>query len=191
MYIVRTNPKHSPPVPAWHALFTRHQHEKPVAMVLSNKGYEVFLPLYRSVRQWQDRNKELWMPLFPSYLFIRGGLDRQLQILTTPGVIHIVGYAGRPAVVPEHQVSAVRQMLGSAMPVESFPYMQAGDRVRVKCGPLMGVEGILCRSKSVSRLVVSMDLLGRSASVEIDAATVERIGPIPAPRLVKRLSISA
>lgn len=178
-------------MPGWHALFTRHQHEKPVAMALSNKGYEVFLPLYCSERRWQDRAKQLWLPLFPSYLFIRGGLDRQLQILTTPGVIHIVAYGGRPAVVPEYQLNAVRQMLSSSLAVETFPYLQAGDRVRVKSGPLMGVEGILSRSKNVSRLVVSMDILGRSAAVEIEATTVERIGPVLAPRLVKRLSATA
>jgi len=175
----------------WYALFTRHQHEKSVAFALSNKSHEVYLPLYRSVRRWQDRAKALWLPLFPCYVFIREGMDRQLQILTTPGVIHIVKWGGRPAIVPKTQLDAIRQIVESCPKVETHPYLQSGDRVRVKSGPLMGLEGILTRKKGVARLVVSMEMLGRSAAVEIDGLNVERIGPIPVPKLPPRVSVSA
>ena len=177
--------------PNWYALFTRHQHEKSVAFALSNKSHEVYLPLYRSVRRWQDRAKALWLPLFPCYVFIREGMDRQLQILTTPGVIHIVKWGGRPAIVPKTQLDAIRQIVESCPKVETHPYLQSGDRVRVKSGPLMGLEGILTRKKGVARLVVSMEMLGRSAAVEIDGLNVERIGPIPVPKLPTRVSVSA
>jgi transcription antitermination factor NusG len=175
----------------WYALFTRHQHEKSVAFALSNKSHEVYLPLYRSVRRWQDRAKQLWLPLFPCYVFIREGVDRQHQILTTPGIIHVVGWGGHPAIVPQTQLDAVRQIIESSLHVETHPYLQCGDRVRVKGGPLMGLEGILTRKKGVARLVVSMEMLGRSAAVEIDVSNVERIGPFPALRLSNRLSVSA
>lgn len=181
MHLAETNVRTGTLNSNWHALFTRYQHEKGVAFALSNKGFEVFLPLYCSVRRWQDRAKQIWLPLFPSYVFIREGLERQLQILTTPGVIHMVGWGGRPAVVPEQQLSAIRQMIDSRLHVETHPYIQRGDRVRVKSGPLMGLEGILTRKKSVARLVVSMGVLGRSAAVEIDARNVERIGPMLVP----------
>ncbi len=85
--------------PNWYALFTRHQHEKAVAFALSNKSHEVYLPLYRSVHRWQDRAKALWLPLFPCYVFIREGMDRQLQILTTPRLIHIVKWGGRSGIL--------------------------------------------------------------------------------------------
>jgi transcription antitermination factor NusG len=175
----------------WHALFTRHQHEKSVALALSNKSHEVYLPLCRSVRRWQDRAKHLWLPLFPGYVFIREGMDRQLQILTTPGVIHIVRWGGNPAIVPQNQLDAVRQIIESCLNVETHSYLQCGDRVRVKTGPLMGLEGILTRKKGVARLVVSMEMLGRSAAVEVDGLNVERIGPIPAPKLSYRISATA
>ena len=177
--------------PNWYALFTRHQHEKSVAFALSNKCHEVYLPLYRSVRRWQDRAKQLWFSLFPCYVFIREGMDRQLQILTTPGVVQIVGWGGHPAIIPQTQLDAVRQVIESCLIVETHPYLQCGDRVRVKTGPLMGLEGILTRKKGVARLVVSMELLGRSAAVEIDVLNVERIGPFPAPKLSDRFSASA
>ena len=177
--------------PNWYAIFTRHQHEKSVAFALSNKNHEVYLPLYRSVRQWQDRAKQLWFPLFPCYVFIREGMDRQLQILTTPGVIHIVGWSGRPAVVPQSQLEAVRRIMESRLIVETHPYLRSGDRVRVKTGPLMGLEGILTRKKGEARLVVSMEMLGQSAAVEIDVLNVERIGPFPVAKLAQRISASA
>jgi transcription antitermination factor NusG len=177
--------------PNWYALFTRHQHEKAVATALSNKGHEVYVPLYRSVRRWQGRAKYLALPLFPCYAFIREGLDRPLQILTTPGVLQIVGYGGRPAAVSLAQLDAVRQIVESGLLVETHAYLQCGDRVRIKSGPLMGLEGILARKKDSVRLVVSLDMLGRSASVEVDVLDVERIGPFLAPKVPKQLAATA
>ncbi len=175
----------------WHAVFTRHQHEKAVALALSNKSHEVYLPLYRALRRWQDRDKQIWLPLFPCYVFIRGGMERQLQIVTTPGVLYIVGWGGRAAVVPQTQLDSVRRIIESRLNVETHPYLQCGDRVRVKSGPLMGLDGMLTRTKGVARLVVSMELLGRSAAVEIDVLNVERIGAMPAVNLSNRISVSA
>jgi|SRR5579862_2122965 len=177
--------------PNWYALFTRHQHEKAVAAALSNKGHEVYVPLYRSVRRWQDRAKHLSLPLFPCYAFIREGMDRPLQILTTPGVLQIVGYGGRPATISLAQLDAVRRIVESGVPIEAHDYLRCGDRVRIKRGPLAGVEGILARKKDSIRLVVSLDMLGRSAAVEVDVLNVERIGPLPAQKLPSRLSATA
>ncbi len=177
--------------PRWYALFTRHQHEKIVALGLSNKSHDVYLPLYRAARRWQDRDKQILLPLFPCYVFLREGMDRQLQILTTPGILHIVGWGGRPAIIPQAQLDAIRQMLRSGLAVESHPYLQSGDRVRVKSGPLLGLEGVLSRKKGVARLVVSMEMLGRAAAVEIDVSNVERIGPCSVPVVVPRISAPA
>jgi len=175
----------------WYALLTRHQHEKSVAFALSNKSHEVYLPLYRSLRRWQDRAKQIWLPLFPCYVFIRGGMNRQLQIITTPGVLSIVGWGGRPAIVAQAQLDAVRQIIECCLTVETHPYLQCGDRVRVKTGPLMGLEGILTRKRGLTRLVISMELLGQSAAVEIDVWNVERIGPFLVARTPNRMAASA
>jgi transcription antitermination factor NusG len=175
----------------WYALFARHQHEQSVAYALSSKGQEVYLPLYRSVRRWADRVKHVWLPLFPCYMFIRGGTDRQLQVLTTPGVIQIVGWGGHPAIVSMEELDAVRRIIESSLTVEPHPFLRCGDRVRVKSGPLLGLEGILTRTKGTARLVVSMEMLGRSAAVEIHESQVERIGPFAAPGLPHPESASA
>jgi len=175
----------------WYALSTRHQYEKSVALALSNKNFEVFLPLCPSVRRWQDRAKLLSIPLFPGYLFIREGMAQQLQILTTPGVVRIVGWGGRPAIVPQAQLEAVKRIIEGRLTVESHPFLERGDRIRVKAGPLAGLEGILTRIKGATRLVVSMEMLGQSAAVEIDILNVARIGPLPVLAVPRRFSASA
>src|SRR5260370_23712872 len=117
-----------------HPLYTGLQQENPIAGVLPSRGNEVFLPLYAVPRRWQDRSKHLSLPLFPCYVFIRGGLDRQVQILSTPGVFNVVGWAGHPAAIPESQIESIRQMADGSTRLEPHPYPVSGDRVRVRSG---------------------------------------------------------
>jgi transcription antitermination factor NusG len=160
---------------AWYALYTRHQCEKVVSQALSAKGFDAFLPQYRAIHRWKDRRKELLLPLFPNYVFIRGGLDRMLNILTTPGVHSLVAWAGRPADIPQEEIDAVRRLVDSSLRIEPHPFLKCGDRVRVKSGPLEGIQGILVRKKSAFRLVLSVEMLAQSASVEVDISVVERV----------------
>ena len=161
--------------PAWYALYTRHQHERMCAQILSSKGFEVFLPLQTSIHEWSDRSRKIHIPLFPSYIFLHGGLDRRLQLLTTPGVLWLVGFAGQPGAIRHEEIEAIRKVVERCPNVEPFPFLQCGDWVRVKSGPLEGIEGILVRKKNQSRLVLSVELLQKSAAVEIDAFSVERV----------------
>ena len=165
----------SPCASWWHALYTRHQHERTIAHTLMTKGFEVFLPEYRAVHRWKDRQKELLLPLFPNYLFIRGGLDRMLSIVTTPGVYSFVTLGARPAEIPSEEIEAVRRLVESPLQIEPHPFLKYGDRVRIKYGPLEGIEGILVRKAGRDRLVLSVEMLAKSASVEVDLNVVERI----------------
>jgi len=159
----------------WHALYTRHQHENVVAQALLCKGFEVFLPQYRAIHRWKDRRKELILPLFPNYVFIRGGLDRALILVTTPGIHSLVSWGGRPANIPPQEIEAVRRLVESSLQVEPHPFLKCGDRVRIKSGPLEGIEGILVRKTHGFRLVLSVEMLSKSAAVEVDVAIVERL----------------
>jgi transcription antitermination factor NusG len=159
----------------WWALYTRHQHEKTVAEILMAKGFEVFLPLYDSVRRWNDRKKLLTLPLFPCYVFVRGGLNRRLQVVTTPGVHMILSRGEQVAMIPEDEIAAVRRTVGASFRVEPHPFLKCGERVRVIRGSLEGVEGILLRKKNLIRLILSVDMLAQSVAVEIDATDVEPV----------------
>jgi transcription antitermination factor NusG len=169
----------------WHALYTRHQHEKVVAQALEGKGFDVFLPQYRAIRKWKDRKKELSLPLFPNYVFIQGGLDRMLQIVTTPGVHSLVSWGGRPAEIPLRDIDAIRRIVDSMLPVEPHPFLKCGDLVRIKSGPLEGIEGILVRKTRGFRLILSVEMLSRSAAVEVDVNIVERLTAAGQPRAAK------
>jgi transcription antitermination factor NusG len=159
--------------PAWWALYTRHQHEKMVATMLAAKGFEVFLPLYESMRRWKDRSMLLSLPLFPCYVFVRGTTQRRAQVVTTPGIHMILSDSGQVAVIPETEIEAIRRVVDGRFRVDPHPFLKCGQRVRVRRGSLAGVEGILVRKKSQCRLVLTVDMLQQSVGVEIDASDVE------------------
>jgi transcription antitermination factor NusG len=160
----------------WNAVYTRHQHEKLVAESLARNGFEVFLPTYNVIRQWTDRKKQLSLPLFPCYVFLRGNFERRLRVLATPGVHFLVMFAGRPAPIPDAEMDAIRKAVEGRLRVEPHPFLRCGDWVRVTSGPLADVEGILVRKKGSYRLILSAELLGKSIAVEMDAFSVK---PLP------------
>ena len=165
----------SDPNSAWYAVHTRHQHEKNVARVLVGKGFEPFLPLYTAVHRWKDRDKQLSLPLFPCYVFLRGPLERWQPILTTPGVHSVLGFGGQRSMIPASEIEAIRRMVGSPLKAEPHPFLKCGDRVRLRAGALQGLEGILLRKRNVWKLLVSVEMLQRSVAVEVDASMVERV----------------
>jgi transcription antitermination factor NusG len=164
----------------WCALHTRHQHEGTVARILATKGVEVFLPTYRTVHRWKDRKKQLELPLFPGYLFFTYESERRIQVLSTPGV-HTILTSGvnTPAEIPPEEILAIRRAVESPLRVEPHPYWKGGDVVRIKSGPLEGLEGVVSRSKDAFRVVLSVEMLGKSAAVEVDAGSVERVRSNP------------
>jgi transcriptional antiterminator RfaH len=166
--------------PEWFALQVRAKHEKIVAAHLSGRDYEWFLPLYMRRRAWSDRIKVVEAPLFPGYIFCRLDLQNRLPILTTPGVIRIVGYNRSPVSIEVSEISAIQTLVASGLPDQPWPFIAAGDKVRITRGPLRGVEGILIAFKGSHRLILSVTLLQRSVAVEVDSALVVREGPIPA-----------
>jgi transcription antitermination factor NusG len=167
---------------AWYAIHTKYQHEKGVARILVQKGFDIFLPLYDVAHRWKDRTKQLSLPLFPCYVFIQGGLDRRLRVLNTPGVFGFVGWSGRAAAIPEEEIEAVLRMMESSLKVEPHPFLKCGDRVRVRAGPLEGIEGILVRKKNLFRLVLSVEMLQKSVAVEVDVTAVESVRKLGMPR---------
>jgi len=159
----------------WYAAQTCANHEKRVLEQLSQRAVEAYLPLYESVRRWKDRRMRLKLPLFPGYVFVHLALRDRLQVLQTPSVVRLVGFGGQPAALPDQEIDSLRQGLTRDMRVEPHPYLRVGHRVRVRTGPLQGLEGILVRKKNISRFVISLDLIMRSLAVEIDRAELEPV----------------
>jgi transcription antitermination factor NusG len=156
----------------WYAAHTCSRHEKKIALQLEERGIEHFLPVYRSVRRWKDRKKELELVLFPGYIFVRLNLTDRLHVLQLPGVVRFVSFNSQPASVRANDIAALRNGLAQNLCAEHHPYLTVGRRVKVVYGPLSGAEGIFVRRRNNSRLVVSIDAIMRSVALEIDEADV-------------------
>ena len=171
----------SDPMPfGWYAVYTRHQHEKSAAQSLSQKGFEVLLPLYRSENRWSDRRQVVFPPLFPNYVFVQAGLQRRVDVLRSPGVCWFVGNSSGPAFIPADDIQIVRRLAECPTKIEPHPFLKCGSDVRVRRGPLAGLQGTLLRVKNRQRVVVSLELLKKSAAVEVDLDNLEPIMPSPA-----------
>ncbi len=158
----------------WYALYTAPRHEKFVADRINRQGIDCFLPLYRSMRRWKDRRKELALVLFPGYVFVQMALQNRLRVLQLPGAVRLVSFNGQPTPMPEEEIENLRTRLSSGN-VEPHPYLTAGRRVHVRGGPLQGLEGIIVRTKDRCRIVLSIHLIMRSVAVEVDDGDVELI----------------
>ena len=162
----------------WFAVRVRPQRERRIVEAFRHKGYEPFLPLYRSRRRWSDRLKEIELPLFPGYVFCRFQASLRLPILTTPGVVYVVGVGRAPAPIDDGEVAALQAVVRSGLYSQPWRFLRAGQRVQIVAGPLCGLEGIYLDSRGGNRLVVSVTLLQRSVGIEIDSRWARAIGPV-------------
>src|ERR1700744_1423168 len=152
----------------WYAISVRPKYERVASAALSGKGYEEYLPLYHSIRTWSDRSKGLDLPLFPGYLFCRFDVQFRLPILTIPGVMSIVGIGRTPVAIPDSEIDAIQAVIRSGLHLQPWPQLAVGSRVVIEKGPLKGLEGVTLEIKKTFRLFISVPLLQRSVSVEIE-----------------------
>lgn len=155
---------------AWYALQVRSRKENHVASQIIGQGYECFLPTCTSIRKWSDRVKELEQPLFPGYLFCRFDFQDRRPLITTPGVLQIVGSARTAIPVSDEEIRALQLVVSSGVSKQPWLYLEVGQRVRVNYGALAGLEGILVSSRGNHRVVLSVTLLQRSVAMEVDSA---------------------
>jgi len=163
----------------WFALQVRSKWEGATAGLLRGKGLETLLPTYTSKRKWSDRFKIVESPLFPGYVFCRFDVHNRLPVLITPGVISVVGRGKTPIAVDDTEILSVQAAIRAGVHMEPWPYVQIGERVRVKDDVLGGMEGILTSFKGSHRVIISVSLLRRSVALEIDRS---RITPLGFPR---------
>ena len=172
----------------WFALRVRSNYERVASVHLRDRGVEEFSPVYRTERQWSDRKKQIDLPLFPGYVFCRLNPDDRLPVLTIPGTVGLVGFGKGPSAIPDHEIEAVRRVTGSGLLVAPWPFLEVGQSVVIERGPLTGVEGILQEIKKTFRLVVSISMLQRSVSAEVDRTWIR---PVSSNAPIRRLPESS
>ena len=160
-------------VPVWYAVYTRSRFEQVVQRQLDLKEINSFLPLYSRISQWKDRKREVYLPLFPGYLFVQIDASKRLVVRKTVGVVNIVGNADGPLEVSEQQIVAIRTFIEKGLRCDPHPYLKVGKKVRVSEGPLAGLEGLLVRKKNRSLFVISVEMIQRSVSVELESWKIE------------------
>ncbi|HET8887423.1 MAG TPA: transcription termination/antitermination NusG family protein [Candidatus Angelobacter sp.] len=160
----------------WFAVFTIPRHEKRVEAHFCLRDIENFLPLCQKSRQWKDGSKgTLQLPLFSSYIFVRIGCGGRAPVLRVPGVISIVGCGPRPLPVPDSYILWLREGLRQGK-IEPYPYLAAGTRVRIRSGVMAGMEGVLLRRKNNFRVVLTLEMIMKSVTVEVEMEDIEPVG---------------
>ena len=157
----------------WYAVYTYPRHEKAVKKQLESKSIEAFLPVFLTENRWKDRRVQIQNPLFPGYVFTRINLSERSRVLTIPGVIRMLSFNGIPAPIDDSEIEAVRLCMERGAALEPYPFLEIGDRVRVRSGVLEGLEGLISRCKDERRLIVPISLINQSVAVEIDVQFLE------------------
>jgi transcription antitermination factor NusG len=155
---------------AWFALIIHQYKREQCEQMLAGMGYEYFSPCFQTVKNWSDRRKRVDVPLFPGYIFCRFDTNRRLPILQIPGVLGIVSSGKQFLEVDASELESIRTAMASRLPVEPYPFMEPGQKVKVIHGPLCGLKGTLVRAKAESRLLLSVAILNRCVSVEVQAS---------------------
>lgn len=150
----------------WFAIVSKPQHERAVHDALLQKNMDSFLPTYWAARRWSDRVKRLHVPLFAGYVFCRFEYAKRVPVLRTPGVRSIVCFGSEIVSIPDGDIDRIKLMVASGCCLEPWPFLNAGQRVRVHDGPLIGLEGLLTEFRGTCRVVVSLELLQRSVAVQ-------------------------
>jgi transcription antitermination factor NusG len=158
---------------SWFAAYTYSHHEKRVASHFTEREIESFFPLYPALRRWRNGcEMKLDLPLFPNYVFVRMDPADRVRVLEVPGVLSLVGFGRRLAPLPDFEIETLRSSVGQRR-VEPHPYLVVGERVRIKAGAMIGLEGVLVRKKNNFRVVLGLEAILQSVAVEVDAEDVE------------------
>ncbi len=159
----------------WLAAYTRSNHERQVARQLGQKNLEYLLPTFYRLARWSDRIKRVETPLFPSYIFVRICEAERASLLETFGILHLVSFAGELAVLADEEITRLQSCYLLSADVEPHPYLRVGNKVRVKHGPFAGWLGTLLEKQNSRRLIVSIDQIMQSISINLHAADVEAL----------------
>jgi transcription antitermination factor NusG len=170
----------------WFALRVKSNCERIVAAGVQHKGFEEFLPLYRTRHVWSDRTKTVDLPLFPGYVFCRLDPKGRLALLTIPGALHFVGVGKTPVPIVDAEIAAIQTAVRSGLAIEPWEYLEPDQLVRLDSGPLAGLEGLFVETRKGCRVVVSVTLLKRSIAVEVERHWVTPIGKDKRPLVVLR-----
>ncbi len=162
--------------PKWYAIHTKPRSEKKTAGHLSKKGIEFFLPLQKTLKQWSDRKKWVEIPLINSYIFIKTDLSNYYDILSTPGIVKIIGFEGKPVPIPDSQIAVlkiiIQEKIEAGVTEEVIP---EGKKVEILFGPMKGIIGELLSYRGKKTVVIRLENINTSIQLNIPPTFVKEI----------------
>lgn len=165
-----------PREPKWYVVYVKSRAEKKVKDRFDRAGIEAFLPLIKVMRQWSDRRKAVWVPLFGSYVFIHVGPDAFTAVRMVEGVVHFVSQEGRFAHISEEQISIIRRFLDTGIHMEaSTDHFSPGEKVRITFGPMQGCAGELIEIKNTKHFIVRIGAISQVLKISMPPAYLEKI----------------
>lgn len=160
----------------WHAIYTKSRTEKKVMERMQKSGYEVYLPMQKTMRQWSDRKKKVEVPLIASYVFVKVSEREYYDVLQTPDAVAYVSFEGKAAVIPEKQIDVMKTAVDNSMQIElSTEQLEEGEKVKVIAGPLKGAEGELVGKVKKRKFILNLGNVGFLLKIEVNANDVVKL----------------
>ena len=162
----------------WYALYVQPRKEKVVHRELQKRDFECYLPLKKEIRKWADRKKQVELPLFTSYVFVKIDEYKQWDVLQVPGAVKFIWFGGKAVPIPEHQIESIKILIARDIAFELIPQqIRKGDLVRIKEGPFEGLVGTVLRNDNKTRFLISVNSIGTDIRLEIgeeDLISIEK-----------------
>ncbi len=153
----------------WYPFYTRSRHEKKAYQNLIREGYNAYLPLKKSVRQWSDRRKIVETPLISSYVFAKTTRDQLYNIVKLDGIARYISFAGQPATIRDKEIDIIRKALTEDTELEVKDGMLGeGREVKLNAGPFMGYSGKVIKLKGKNRLVIEIEALNKTLLITVE-----------------------
>jgi transcription antitermination factor NusG len=160
----------------WYPVYTNARAEKKAFEALTNKGVQTYLPLHRQLKQWSDRKKWVEEPFIKSYVFVNIAEHEQAEVLMTRGISRFLYFSGKPAAMPDRQISELKLLMSSSFDLEiTEEDLQPGEGVIIKAGPLKGMTGEVVSRQSQKQLILRLESIGCSIIVHVAASYIKRL----------------
>jgi len=157
----------------WKVLFVKPNCEKKVAEVCAAHGIGCYLPLKITRRKYQRRMVQFDIPIFKGYVFAQWTADGKIHLQRTNQIVKVL--EPQSSIRLLRQLVTIRRMIAGSPEIQVGPQLASGTKVRVKNGPLMGIEGLVEKMKDKLTVVVNIEMIGQSVSVPLDSADVELV----------------
>jgi transcription antitermination factor NusG len=154
----------------WRALYVNSRAEKKIGENLIAKNIEAYVPVVKTMRQWNDRKKLVELPLMNGYVFVNIEPKDQDKVLQTKGVVSFVKSEGKIAVVREDEIARLKQLVELGYQLEAGGINKTykeGDKIKITSGALKGIEGYVLESKENRQIEVLLESIGQCIKVKL------------------------